>query len=228
MPPLTPWNVTYVGDCEFELKRQGKWKADVLGCDCISEEWYGRADKLQDFLDSLTFGAPHPTFASTWLADWDNGDGDAGFSSVNLEYTGFRSGKVRPPIYKPSKSIQTISSQATLSDGSKASVEATILAPTGEYTFFMTSLPGANPPTNTDTIKYAGVVNGITNVGSSIVRFKVTKDGGAEKSMSLADFTEALNSLTVSTQLQEWSSEVVVPNALWKCRTVTISTLTPA
>ena len=221
----TPWTTQYVGDCEFELRRQGKWKADVLGCDRFTEEWYGRADKLSDFLDALVLGGRHSTFPAAWLSDWDNSDGESGFATVNLEYTGFRRGSVRAPLYKPSKSIQTISSQATLPDLGKASIEATILAPAGEYTWFQLTDPSAtvNPA-------HYGVALSLSSIGiaNALVRFAVTNDQGIVKSISLADMTAALNSFTVITQLQDFSADVVIPGALWHCRSVTVSTLQPS
>ena len=221
--PLTPWNVKYVGDCSFALKRPGKWKTDILGCDRRTDEWYGRADQLEAFLETMPVGTQHPDFPRCWIANTDSADGDAGFASVSIDYAGFRLDTARPAIYKHSKSIQTVSSKATLPNAGAATIEVTFLAPTGELTWFQFSAPGEFPPTGFSRVDYP-----LSTPSSALVRYSIKPDSGAAISISLADFIAAMNALLVTTQLQEFASEPIIPGQLWHCRTVTVSTLTPA
>lgn len=233
---ITPWNVTYVGSCGYQLRRVGRWKSDVLDLDTFTEEWYGRGDQIDDFENTLQVGSVHPQYPMMWLADWDDGDGEPGWKTVTKLYKGFRSGKVRAPIYNPSMSLQNISSSVNLSIG-KSTVTAEFYASQGMYEFFMTTPPGQLPPPNVPAnpaavpplaaVNYSGVVNPVQPL-TNLAFFYITGPNGITASVSLADVTAAMNTLIPVIQLQAWEPKVVIPGALWHCRTVSVYTLKAA
>jgi len=208
--------ITYKGNCEFEITGPGLWKTDVLGLDHYSEEWRGRADKLADFLDSLRENAAHPEFPGVFFVGASN-DKNPVFPTANLEYVGFRSGKPRAPLYTPSMAVQSAQASLNLPDAGKSSVETQFYAPSGQWEWFQYTDPG-------DTPDHFAVLS-TRNPLDKKIRWSIKPEDPDATTVSIGDYTAAMNAFNVVEMIQNFEPSEVVPGKLWRCRCTSVRTV---
>ncbi len=205
--------VLYVGDNTFSLTAPGGWREDVQGIDNLSEKWQGGIPYVATFEAGLTLGAVHPTYLTMWLKSWDS-DQDPVWPTYTLEYIGFKSGTPRGPFYTSGLSLQSASGSAVDSAGNTVQIEAQFLAQQGDYEWWQFTAPTTTPANS-------GVVSASF---PTITRWHITVSGSTGTSVSLADATTALNSLTVENILQSFTPEILIPGKLWHCRSSSVNT----
>lgn len=218
---------TYIGNCAFETIAPGQLRKDPLGVDRYTEKWRGAVDLLPAFLETITEGSPHPTWAKMFLGAPETDD-DPIFPTVTLEWIGFTSGTPRGPFYKFSRSVQTVQSSATLPNIGQASIEVQFFAPTGNWEWWAFAREGDNPAPDPNTPAYTGVTftgSPLDHIVSWVIR---DAQGKVRPTVSTADLTSALNTLGDTQLVQEYTAEIVIPGRLWHCTSTTIKTVTAA
>jgi hypothetical protein len=211
--------VTYIGNCEFPKLGSpnvgpGQWRVNALGTDSYIEQYRGRADRLDIFLSMLEVGS-QATGKCAFLDSWSN-DQNPVFPTVTLEYIGFKSGSPRGPFYRPGVSVGSASASTQISSG-QATISVQYYAPSGEYEWWELSKPSDDQP------KYSGVRSNLSPL-ASIFQWRIT-GGGKNGAMSLNNFTSVLNALSQSSFVQGYTSEEVVPNHIWHCKSTSVRTM---
>lgn len=209
--------ITYTGNVAFEEAGDPVWTVDHYGLDSCRWPWQGAEFLEKAFVDGLIRFQNIANHPRVYLMGWGN-DQNPIFPTVELTYSGLRNGRLPPAKAVDSKSVQTVQAVITAAtgkySGKQITMELTYRASRTQYNWIEDSLPNKNAPL------YGTVRNPVDPLNLSngaILQRRVTDDKGAVGSLDIGTFTQLMNALLKVTEVSDYTSEEIVPGALWAC-----------
>lgn len=205
--------ITYKGNVTWEETEDLVWSVDNWGVDQAVSVWRGSRDLKKQFEDSLQRFSPLPGFPGMQLARWNNQTYVPVFPGIALVYIGFRSGTI-PPVKKVNDLTTQSASGQGIDTASGDEVNGTFLyrAARTTYTWFETKKPALTSKYNT----VEDTTDPLSRISSSQI-FN-TGDGRQIYSVPISAFVAVFNSLRRVIVVSSYSTEELIPGALWGCK----------
>jgi len=162
--------------------------------------------------------------ASMFLTSWTS-DENPVLPTVTLTYMGMRGGAGRGVLAEDDVSLQTVSTNKTITDSSSVNYQITIslsviyIGSRTTYKWAALANPGSTPT-------YSTVRNiPVLNMGSAAIRqmtFSGMVDDAGEPSgtISTGDATAVFNTFSAVSQTTSFPVSEIVPGKLWTCQSV--------
>ena len=238
----------YVEDSTFIQVKPPQWSRNFTGeFDTCTVTYQGAQYRAKAFMDSLAAYATmtctdeagaNLNDSSMFLTSWTS-DENPVLPSVTLTYMGMRGGVGRGVLAEDDVSLQTVSTNKTITDSSSVNYQITIslsviyIGSRTTYKWAALANPGATPT-------YSAVRNiPVLNMGSAAIRQmsytgqvetdtsgrSSTTNGNGEavvpsSSIPTGDATAVFNTLSAVSQTTSFTVSEVVPGKLWTCQSV--------
>lgn len=209
-------NTTFIGNYQFMQMSEVVWTSDANGLDQARIPYRGAMFLKSAFEDRLNRFAPMATFPKMYLVQHSD-DGNPLFPTVDLHFIGFRRGVPPPVKIVNGRTLQTVSTSATINievDGvetpTAVSMEASYFGSRTSYRWIETQKPPANP-------RYSTVLEAVSPAPFA---WRVSGPGSSAGTVSYAAFTAAFNSLRSQVTVSDYVRDEVVPGKIWACESV--------
>jgi len=238
----------YVEDSTFIQVKPAQWSRNFTGeFDTCTVTYQGAQYRAKAFMDLLgaygTLSCTDEAGANLndsfmFLTSWTSDDNPV-LPTVTLTYMGMRGGAGRGVLAEDDVSLQTVSTNKTITDSSSVNYQITIslsviyIGSRTTYKWAALANPGATPT-------YSAVRNiPVLNMGSTAIRQmsytgqvetdtsgrSSTTNGNGEavvpsSSLPSADATVVFNTLSGVSQTTSFTVSEVVPGKLWTCQSV--------
>ena len=205
--------IKYVGNVQWEETEELQWSVDNWGVDQAVSVFRGALSLKKQFEDSLQRFTPLPGFPGMQLARWNNVAYVPVFPGVALVYIGFRNGSI-PPVKKTNDLVvQSAQGQGTdTATGDEVSGTFLYRAARTSYQWFETKKPALQSRYNT--------VDDTTDPRTRVINYSIQKvsDGSNLNNVPYSSFVAIFNSLVPRVIVSTYSTEELIPGALWGCR----------
>ena len=224
----------YIEDSTFIQVKPPQWNRNFTGeLDTCTVTYQGAQYRAKAFMDSLgaygTLSCTDEAGANLndsfmFLTSWTS-DENPVLPTVTLNYIGMRGGAGRGVLAEDDVSLQTVSTNKTITDSSSVNYQITIslsviyIGSRTTYKWAALANPGATPT-------YSAVRNiPVLNMGSAGIRqmtFSGMVDDAGEPSgtISTGDATAVFNTFSAVSQTTSFPVSEVVPGKLWTCQSV--------
>lgn len=201
-------NVTFIGQYQFIQMSEVIWTTDAHGLDQARIPYRGAMFLKKAFEDRIKRFAPMAAFPRMYFIQHSD-DGHPLFPTVDLHFIGFRNGTPPPVKIVNSRTLQTVSTSATVAE-EQVSMEATYYASRTSYRWIETQKPPAEP-------RYRSVLEAVPPTPFG---WRVSAKGTSSGTVNYAAFVAAFNSLRQQVNVSDYVRDEVVPGKIWACECV--------